>query len=219
MPRLAHLAAAALVAVVAVGCSRERSDDRRLPDDVLRVHLDRLVLAHGTIGAGRLAGPGTYVLVDAENTLDTDVHVTLVGDLVDANGAPIASLVPDTLRIPPRGVRTFALVHLRDEIRGAASAAIRVGDVRAATERPAIEITDGNVYRDGDRVIVAGNLVNRTKHEAIVLVMAGFYDGDGRIMRRPFSAMSIPGGATRPARFVGPDGSAKGYLFVGSETF
>jgi hypothetical protein len=185
----------------------------------VQVQRDRLVIQHGVIGAEPHKSEGTFALVDAHNPLEVDLHVTLGGELRDAAGHPLGTLNPESLRIPAGGQRTFALVHHRAKLPSARSAEVRVLSAQLATHPPGIELADANVYRDGERVVVAANLINRSEREAIVLVFAGFYDRVGALLQRPFSVVRIPGKTTRPARFVGPNGSAKGYLFVGDQVY
>ena len=219
---MARFVAAALVlsAVVSVGCSEQA---RFRPSQIGGAGLDidraGAVIRHGNVGAGRFQGEGTYVLVDATNRLATDVDVSLEGELLDSQGRAIGALNPDSLRIPAGAQRTFALVHHAGKLADAASADIRVGLVQVAHYALPVHTIDGNVYQDGERVVVAANVVNDTEREIIAVVIAGFYDDSGRIMQRPFSAIRLPPKLTKPARFVGPDGSTRGYLFVGQLMF
>lgn len=186
---------------------------------VLDVRRDGAVLMSGSVGSGQFERNGTYVLVDAANPLSVDVIATLEGDLLDASGKPVGALNRDSLRIPAGAQRTFALVHHAGEVPSAVSADIRVVQAQLAKYRPTIGMSDANVYQDGDRVVVAANLHNDTDKETIVVVIAGFYDADGRIMKRPHTVLRIPATVTHPARFVGPPGSKTGYLFLGEQVY
>lgn len=173
------------------------------------------VVRDGIIGAGRYKGEGTYVLVDAVNRLSVDVDVALDGELLDEAGAALAVLDRDSLRIPAHAQRTFALVHHTGRVAGAARARIRVSGTRLSRHRLPVHMRDTHVYQDGDRVVVAANVTNEVDRELIVVVIAGFYGADGAIVERPFSVIRIPPSMTKPARFVGPAGSVRGYLFTG----
>jgi len=207
------------LALLAACDSRGGYRPNQLGPSVVEVRRAGAVIDHAPVGAGKHKGPGTYVLVDVNNPLSLEVHVTLEGDLLDREGRVLAELNPDSLRIPPGGLRTFALVHHRGEVREAASADIRVRDVVLAVHPPPIAVTDAHIYQDGDRVVVAAYLNNPSDREATVLVVAGFYDGQDRLMKRPFSVLKIQPESRQPARFVGPDGSASGYLFVGDQAY
>jgi hypothetical protein len=185
----------------------------------VEVVADGLVVAQTTIGSGRHSHEATYVLVDVRNRLSADLFVELHGELVDGDGQAIGTLYPDSLRIPGRGLRTFALVHHEGVVPAARSAKLRLGSVRLAVHDAAIEITDGHVYQDGDRVVVAGyarNLVDRPAH---AIIIAGFYDAAGRLLQRPHTVVPIQPGDKHPAQFVGPAGSASAYLFVGDASY
>lgn len=185
----------------------------------VEVRRETAVIQHGPVGAGRHRGPGSWVLVDVANPLDVDVHVELEGDLLDSAGRPIAQLNAASIRIPAGGLRTFALVHHLREVRAARGADIRLADVQLARFPPTIQLADAHVYQDGDRVVVAANLDNQSDREVLVLVAAGFYDAEGGLMKRPFTVLKLAPEGRKPARFVGPDGSAQGYLFVADEAF
>ena len=216
--RSAIAALAIAAALSAIGCeSPDGFDPTAVGRHFVEVRRDAAVIQRGKVGAGRHEGPGTWVLVDVANPLDVDVHVQLVGDLLDARGRAVGVLNEESLRIPAGGLRTFALVHHLRDVPEAAAADIRVQDVRLAKYPPAVTLSEQNVYRDGDRVVVAAHLNNTTDRELIVLVVAGFYDAGGRVMKRPFTVLKLRPNAKEPVRFVGPDGSAAGYLFVAEE--
>jgi len=211
---------AAIALIAAAGCERSaRFHLSEIGSELIQIRTADATIAHGKVGVGRHEGRGTFALVDAVNPLPVALDVSLAGDLLDANGAPVARLNPESVRIPARGQRTFALVHHLREVPEAVAVSVRVHDSRATLHPAPISVSDEHVYRDGDRVVVAANLHNEADRQAIVLVAAGFYDRDGRIMKRPFSVLKIGADRTHPARFVGPDGSASGYLFVVDHSF
>lgn len=185
----------------------------------LEVRRDGATLVTGSVGSGKFEKTGTYVLVDVANPFSVAVIATLEGDLLDANGNKVGALNRDSLRIPTGAQRTFALVHHSGEVPSAVSADIRVAHTQIAKYLPTIGMTDAHVYQDGDRVVVAANLHNNTDKETIVVVIAGFYDASGKIMRRPHTVLRIPSTVTHPARFVGPPGSKTGYLFLGEQIY
>jgi len=185
----------------------------------LQVRHDTSVLLSGAVGSGQFEGTGTYVLVDVANPLSVAVIATLEGDLLDANGTVVGALNRDSLRIPAGAQRTFALVHHAAQVASAVSADIRVSHAQLANYEPTIGMSDANVYEDNDRVVVAANLHNDTDKETIVVVIAGFYDAAGKIMKRPHTVLRIPSAVTSPARFVGPPGSKTGYLFLGEQIY
>ena len=162
----------------------------------------------------------TFVLVDADNHADTEAYVVLTGALVDAHGAPVGQLKHDALRIPPGGRRTFALLDDAYVARPTAvSAKITVEQAYVPDAPEAIHITNGHVYTDQGRAIAAGFVVNDATHPGKAVVIAGFYDADGKPMTRPFTVYEIGAGEKRPAQFVGPPGSASAYIFVGDTTY
>lgn len=221
---MAHRAGAlglALAVLVLVGGCDNKSGFKpsHVGGSVLEVRRDASTLLSGSVGSGQFENKGTYVLVDVANPLSVGVIATLDGDLLDAHGKKVGALNRDSLRIPAGAQRTFALVHHSAEVPSAVSADIRVVHTRIAKHRPTIGMSDANVYQDGDRVVVAANLHNDTDKETYVVVIAGFYDASGKIMRRPHTVLRIPSTVTHPARFVGPPGSKTGYLFLGEQIY
>ena len=210
------LAVAAALALIAC----ERGGERRSLDRSLIAIRQPVTIRTDTIGIDRFASQATFVLADAENLGDAEAEVTLGGMLVDADGHEVGPLRPESLRIPPHGRRTFALIDRGRAARPTATAAHL--DVRGAAlpRFPApVVVTDGHVYKDGDRAVVAGMIENTTDRPCVAIVLAGFVDADGRPMARPFAAFELGGKASRPSRFVGPDGSRAGYIFIGDVTF
>lgn len=212
---------AAVLALVAVAaCERGAPDARAIDRGLIAVRHDHVTLRTDAVGVDRFASQATFALVDADNLGDADADVTLGGVLVDADGHQVGELRAESLRIPAHGRRTFALVDRARVARPTATGA-RI-DVRGAREprfAEPVHITDGHVYRDGDRVVVAGYVHNPDERPCIAMVLAGFHDQDGNPQTRPFAAFELGGGAKRPTRFVGPPGSQVGYIFVGDVVF
>ncbi|RMH45030.1 MAG: hypothetical protein D6689_00950 [Deltaproteobacteria bacterium] len=216
-----RLGAGLALALWAAACGEPpRFDPTELGGWAIDVHADGAVVRHGRIGSGRFESRGTYVLVDVDNPLSVDLDVTLEGDLVDAHGDRIGALNRDALRIPARDFRTFALVHHDGEVPAATGADIRVVDARIARfPADTVRMHDTHGYRDEGRAVVAANFTNEGERETIVVVIAAFYDRDGHIMSRPHTILRIPSGVTHPARFVGPPGSDRGYMFLGEQVW
>lgn len=174
-------------------------------------------VATGPVGAGEEQREATFVLVDVINDSEVDVMVTLRGALVDDTGVAVGTLTEQALRIPARGGRrTFAMVDSEAEARpGATSARLTVFGAAEMRAPAPVVITDGHVYDDRGRAVVAGYVVNETDQEISAVVIGGFYDEDGRPMKRPSTAFRLAAGGKRGVQFVGPDGSRSAYLFVG----
>jgi hypothetical protein len=203
--------------VAAAGCPR---DPDRVPqvDHALVAVSPKLTLRTDAMGdSGKQA---TFVLVDADNHANQELLVVLGGDLVDAHGAVVGHLRKDELRIPPGGRRTFALVDDHVTARPSATGATIVVESASLPSGPSpVKVTDGHVYADQGRTVASAYVVNETDHPATSIVIAGFYDADGKPMTRPYEVMSIGGGARRTAQFVGPPGSKSGYIFVGETAY
>jgi hypothetical protein len=206
----------ALAAVGAAGCPKQV--DPRAVDPGLIAISPKLTVRTDKVGdAGALA---TFVLVDAENHADRELTVVLAGDLIDGSGAVVGHLRKDSLRVPPGGRRTFALVDNGVAARPAAvSARLRVDGASVPVGPSPIRIVDGHVYADQGRAVASGFVVNDAKYPGKAVVIAGFYDADGTPMTRPFDVYDIGPGARLPAQFVGPPGSKSAYIFVGEVTY
>ncbi len=212
----------ALIATGLVGLAAacERSREPRAVDRSLIAIGEHSTLRTDTVGVDRFAAQATFVLAEARNLADVDAEVTIGGILVDTDGHEVGPLRPESLRIPAHGRRTFALIDRAGAARPTAVAA-RL-DVRGARQPrfpESVTIADGHIYKDGDRAVVTGMVVNHTDRACVAIVLAGFYDASGAPMTRPFAAFELGGGASRPTRFVGPDGSRAAYIFVGDVTF
>jgi hypothetical protein len=169
-----------------------------------------------TVGHDEFEKQSTFALVDATNTGDRPAHVTLGGVLVDGDGHELGTLRAESLWIPPRGRRTFALVDAADQVRpGATTARI---DLRGAT-RPRhdepIKVEQGHVWSDQGRVVATGMVVNTADRPCHAVVLAAFHDATGLPMSRMFSVFPIGAKIERPTRFVGPVGSTTGQIYIG----
>lgn len=194
--------------------------ERQVDHSLVDIDAEHLNLRHDLVGHDQWQARATFVLVDAHNAHDRDLMVTLGGDLVAAGGRTVGDTRPASLRIPAGGVRTFALVD-RDEAHRpeATSARVQILGAHAPDYVAPVQVTDGKVYRDGDRVVVNAMIRNAVDRPVRVIVLAGFYDREGTPMTRPFTEMYIPGDSAHPAQFVGPVGSEKGYIFIGDMVF
>jgi hypothetical protein len=203
---------------ILVGCAR--SEPATKIDPQLIEISPVPVIRHDQVGEGKFETRATYVLVDAKNTSDSDALVTLTGTLHDAGGAPLGTLRPESVRIPRGGTRTFALVDDRNQERPTATrATLAVRGAVVPKWTPSVEISDVEVFDDRGRVIVAGNVTNRADRPGRIIILAGFHDAAGAPMSRPFEVLEMGSGITRTIRFVGPEGSKTGYLFLGDATF
>jgi len=214
VPGRAGLVALAAAAGLAGGCERiHRSEEVDRAEIAVS---SKVTLRTDTVGHDEWAATATFALVDADNLGDRAAAVTLGGVLVDGDGHEVGRLRPEVLRIPAHGRRTFALVDDDKQVRAAAVTA-RV-DVRGAL-RPRFEdpvhIDEGHVWDDYGKVVVTGMVVNTADRGCRALVLAGFHDGDGRPMTRPFALFEIGPHQERSTRFVGPQGSRTGYVFLG----
>ncbi len=208
--------------VFAASCAKQKSQSPKQIDPALIVvHGDKRVLRHDTVGVGRFASSATFVLVDVENRDQAEVVVTMGGELVDGAGTRVSGLRAESLRIPAGGRRVFALIDDENKKRvRAVSAKLRVLEGHRAQHPSPVKITDGNVYQDGDRVVVNAYAVNTSKERAgRVIVLGAFYDRAGLPMTRPFVDLRIPKGDKHPVQFVGPSGSHTASIFVGQMVY
>ena len=165
---------------------------------------------------GESGTTATFALVDADNHGDRELLVRLGGDLVDAHGAVVGHLRPDELRIPPGAKRTFALVDDAVTARpDATGATIAVASATIPAGRAPMRVTDGHVYLDQGRAVVAAYVVNDSDLAGKAIVIAGFHDAKGNPMTRPWSVFQLGAGAKQTAQFVGPPGSKDAYIYVG----
>ncbi|HUJ63311.1 MAG TPA: hypothetical protein VLX92_32655 [Kofleriaceae bacterium] len=205
-----------LVIAMLAGC--EASKSRQLDHDLVHVS-PGAELRTDTVGDGKFTDTATFVLVDAENTASEGAYVTLGGELDDASGAKVAELRPQSLWIPARASRTFALIDRDRQPRPTAARATLYVRGAVIQQPPVADITTQREVTDDGKIVVQGTLANPAARGASVLVIASFHDADGRPMTRPFALVHVEPGASQAVQFVGPPGSKHGQLFVGDEVY
>jgi hypothetical protein len=209
--------ALALAIVAALAACSDDKPTIELAHDTIKVSTNAHMRTD-LIGDPAAQREASFVLVDAENTNDRPATVTLAGHLVGADGAPIP-LKPEALTIPPGESRTFILIDSdfapRPDARGA-----EVSVRGAIVARPVpIAIADVHTFPDGDRVVIAGSVINNSHRPATIVVMAGFHDAAGKPLARPFTVFRLGHGHARTVRLVGPPGSTRAAMYTGDVTF
>lgn len=205
-----------LLAFIACG----RGDDWSTPEvshDLIHVDADRLAIKTGPVGHDQWKSEATYVLVEAKNTDQQDLLVTLSAELLDEGKKVVGKTRRESLRIPARGSRLFALVDDQQVARpSAAGARVDVRGAQIVSYPATVVVTDGQVRPDGARVEVAGYVLNNhPEREAKAIVMFAFFDEKGRPMWRPSTLFPLDPKGKRGASMVGPDGSRGAYMFIG----
>jgi hypothetical protein len=199
-----------------VSCAKREA--RQLDFDLIRVTTDAR-LRTDTIGGGKFTDLATFVLVEGENTSKEGAYVTLAGELTDLDGKHVGELRAQSLWIPAGELRTFALVDKQRKPRPEAKAAkIYVRGAKPGIPPPA-HIDDFKQVDDTDKVIVQGVLVNEGKRGGNIMVIASFYDANGKPMTRPFSLLWVDKLGEQPVQFVGPVGSKRGTIFIGDVAY
>ena len=170
----------------------------------------------GLVGTGKYEKRATYVLVDAANPGDIDLSVTLGGQFLDQDNQVVGQIARQSLRIPAKGTRTFALVDDQREAHASATGAtIEVTSAVQLDYEEQITITDLHEYQDGDRIVVKGYVKNTVGRIGKAVVFATFYDAEERPMKRPSTVFRLERHARRGVQFVGPPGSVRATLSVG----
>jgi hypothetical protein len=173
-----------------------------------------------TLDDRRFTDTATFVLVDAENTSDTDAVVTLGGELRDGTGATLGELKPESLWIPHGETRTFALVDLARQARPTASRAqIKLRGARIPEEPPVMHLEDVKVIDDHGKLVVQATLVNDKDRAGQAFVFAAFHDADHRPMTRPFSVFPVEPNARLHVQLVGPPDSKTAIAYVGDTIY
>jgi len=205
-----------ILALALAGCRRP-PEPRGVDPSLIAISAQQTLRTDAVGDEGTRA---TFVLVDADNHAGGELEVVLGGDLLDADGKVIGPLRPEALRVPPGGRRTFALIdeHLAPQPRATRARVVVVRATIPLTPSP-VHITDGHVYADQGRTVVAGYVENTTDSPGKAVILAGFHDASGRPMTRPFTLSSIGPHARLSAQFVGPPGSKSAYIFVGDVAF
>jgi hypothetical protein len=211
-----HFRLSCFVQVALAACERpDHPPDDRGDVTSIAIH-PHVTIRTDTVGHDRWERRATFVLVDADNRGEQPLLVTLGGVLVDGDGREVGRVRAETLTIPAGGRRTFALIDDQQVPRPTAVGANL--DVRGA-RRPhgadPITIAQGHVWDDHGKVVATGMVVNRSERSCVAIVLAGFHGPDGVPLTRPFAVFELGGHAEKPTRFVGPEGSTAGYIFIG----
>lgn len=206
----------AALCVLGSGCEKDTWKPNEADRSQIVVSGEKMTLQTGSVGEGKFKKKATYVLVDAENPGPTDLSVTLGGQFLDKDNQVVGQMIRQSLRIPAKGVRTFALV---DDKRGAnldaTGATIEVTSAVQLDYEEQITITDLHEYEDGDRIVVKAYVKNTVGRIGKAVVFASFYDAEGRPMKRPSTVFRLERFAQRGVQFVGPSGSVRATLSVG----
>lgn len=199
------------------GCEKEVWTSDKEDRKKVEVAGAKMTLHTGEIGVGKFKKQATYVLVDAKNIGEADMNVTLGGAFLDKAGLQIGPLKRDSLRIPAGQIRTFALVgDTRTTLPEAAQATIEVTSAVKLNYPEQFVITDLHTYPDGNRVVVAAYVQNQVARIGKALVFATFYDDKDRPMQRPSTVFHLERKSRRGVQFVGPQGSVRATLSIGS---
>ena len=212
-PALAALASLAALAALASGCQAARAP--ALDPELVWVSSDAKVRTD-TVGEGTFASQATFVLVDAENRSPDPAMITLGGTFRDGAGAVIGTLNPESLWVPAGGRRLFALVDKERMARlDARGAEILVSGAVVSARPPIMRAVEQHSFDDFGKIVARAKLVNDADRPGRAMVMAAFYDGEGRPMARPFTLVPIEAKGILPLQLVGPPGSRSGSIFLG----
>jgi hypothetical protein len=219
--RRSVLAAAAGVAAGVLGLSGacKKEEARHLDLALIRVSSDARMRTD-TVGDGAFQDTATFVLVDAENRGADGAYVTLGGALVDAGGADVGALKPQSLWIPAGASRTFALVDAERKPRPDAKLTrVEVRGALVPLDPPRARIEELHSFVDQDRIIVQAYLVNDAERIGRIVVIGAFHDEANRPMTRPFEVVEIAARSREVVRFIGPPRSKRGTIFVGDTVY
>ena len=211
---VATLSLAVGVALALAACEPSHPA-RQLDLDAIRVS-GGARMRTDVVGDGAFADTATFVLVDAENTAAEGAYVTLAGVLKDAAGATVGALKLQSLWVPARESRTFALVDDQRMARPTAAAArITVSGALIPSEPPRAQIAELHAFDDRGKTVVAAYVVNAADRPGQAMVIGAFHDASGEPMTRPFQMIELAAHGRRIVQFVGPPGSTRGTIFVG----
>ncbi|HEY5926372.1 MAG TPA: hypothetical protein VIV11_32020 [Kofleriaceae bacterium] len=206
-----------LLALALIGCAK-KPDTRQLDFDKIRVTSDAK-LRTDTVGDGKFTDLSTFVLVEAENMSEQGAYVTLAGELTDETGKQVGELRAQSLWIPGGELRTFALVDKQRKPRPDAKAAkIYVRGAQLGQPPPA-RVEGLRQVDDHDKVVLQATIKNEAARGGDIMVIAAFYDANGKPMTRPFSMLWVDKSAELPVQFVGPVGSKRGTIFIGDVAY
>lgn len=200
-----------------VGCDPPKR--RPLDLDLVRIS-PNAKLRTDTVDDGRFASTATFVLVDAENTGDDGAYVTLAGHLGDTEGRSVGALKPQSLWVPARAVRTFALVDREHKARPEAKTAqIQVRSGTIPDRAPPVRIDSVREFEDDGKLVIQGTVHNDAARPGRIMVIASFHGPDGQPMTRPFSVLTIPARDAQAVQFVSAPHAKHGTIFFGDMTF
>ena len=227
-----------VAAVLLVACGREREPARDVDLSLIVVrdtanlqtkpvggapHPAEIIVAYKLGEEDSLWGEGqavdaSYVLVDAENTSNKDLDVSLAGQLTGADKT--APLRVESLWIPAGQRRTFVLLDKAlAPAPWATGVKVVVAGAKLAKYPPPIAITDQTVFPDGDRVVAAARVTSTVKKRGAFMVLAAFHDAHDKPIARGSSLVRLAGGEQQTVRFVGPPGSKTATIFSGQSQF
>ena len=212
-------ALAVFVVALAIASCGKQTEQRQLDLDLIRVTTDAK-LRTDTVGGGEHTDLATFVLVEAENMAKEGAYVTLAGELTDEAGKRVGELRAQSLWIPAGQLRTFALVDRQRKPRPDAKAAkIYVRGAQVPKSEPRVDVDGVKVVDDGDKVLVQGTVKNAADRGGDIMVIATFYDANGKPMTRPFTMIWVAAKGEQPVQFAGPIGSKRGTIFIGDTAF
>lgn len=199
------------------GCKKPKTWGEREADrGLVEVDSAHLNLRSDVVGQGEFQSKATFVLIDARNTHNEDLLVTLGGELVDAKGIVVGTLRPESLHVPAGLKRTFALIDDQNAERPAATTArMEVTGAHVPSYSPSIGVDAIHVYEEGDHLLASARIANKAERPAKVIVLASFRDDQGKPLTRPFMLIELDGGTSRPVDFRGPPGAESATIFVG----
>jgi hypothetical protein len=183
------------ILLLAASCART-TPAKEIDPALIKPAVDKMRLRTDAVGEGKWAENSAFVLVDAENTSGEDALVTLGGELIASDRRVLTALRPQSLLVPARGTRTFALVDVDRQPRPeAASAKIIVrGAIAPSTPLP-VRIDELHVYPDpdrtSDRVIAQAWLINEADRIGQINVVAAFHDKKDRPINRPWRVVLV----------------------------
>ncbi|MFH0902664.1 MAG: hypothetical protein V2A73_18695 [Pseudomonadota bacterium] len=172
-----------------------------------------MTIKHGLVGA-KDPQQGSYVLVDVENRTSQERSVAVEGILKDQDGNGLGPLAVEELRIPAGGRRAFALVATAPTPT-AKAASFRIRRAEPAEHGLPVVIANAETIREDGKLVARIRIKNTLPKGALASIMATFYDKNGKVLARPWIAMSLDSSSTRPFRFDGPKEAETAEAFVG----